>query len=59
MDVTAVLVLAVPITATLDSIVNGTPLGPQLGWLALLVAGGALVVLLGWRATARAVPVGV
>jgi drug/metabolite transporter (DMT)-like permease len=56
-DVTAVLVLAVPITAALDSIVNGTPLGPQLGWLALLVAGGALVALLGWRGTREAVPV--
>jgi drug/metabolite transporter (DMT)-like permease len=57
-DVTAVLVLAVPITAALDSVVHGTPLGPQLGWLALLLAGGALVVLLGWQGTRRAVPVG-
>ena len=57
-DVTAVLVLAVPITAALDAIVHGTPLGPQLGWLALLLAGGALVALLGWRGAPRAVPVG-
>jgi drug/metabolite transporter (DMT)-like permease len=57
-DVTAVLVLAVPITAALDSVVHGTPLGPQLGWLALLTAGGALVVLLGWRGVGRVVPVG-
>jgi drug/metabolite transporter (DMT)-like permease len=57
-DVTAVLVLAVPITAALDSVVNGTPLGPQLGWLALLLGGGALVVLLAWQGTRRAVPVG-
>jgi drug/metabolite transporter (DMT)-like permease len=57
-DVTAVLVLAVPITATLDSLVHGTPLSPQLGWLALLVGGGALVVLLAWQGTRRAVPVG-
>jgi drug/metabolite transporter (DMT)-like permease len=57
-DVTAVLVLAVPITAALDSVVNGTPLGPQLGWLALLLAGGALVILLGWQGTRRAVLVG-
>jgi len=57
-DVTAVLVLAVPITAALDSVVHGTPLGPQLGWLALLLGGGALVVLLGWQGTRRAVPVG-
>jgi hypothetical protein len=56
-DVTAVLVLAVPITAALDSAVNGTPLGSQLGWLVLLCAGGALVVLLGWRGSSRAVPV--
>lgn len=57
-DVTAVLVLAVPITAALDAIAKGTPLGPQLGWLALLLAGGALVALLGWRSAPRAVPVG-
>jgi drug/metabolite transporter (DMT)-like permease len=57
-DVTAVLVLSVPITAALDSIVHGTPLAPQLGWLALLLAGGALVVLLAWQGTRRAVPVG-
>jgi len=57
-DVTAVLVLAVPITAALDSLVHGTPLAPQLGWLAVLLAGGALVVLLAWQGTRRAVPVG-
>lgn len=57
-DVTAVLVLAVPITAALDSIVNDTPLAPQLGWLALLAAGGALVVLLGWQGARQTVPVG-
>jgi drug/metabolite transporter (DMT)-like permease len=57
-DVTAVLVLAVPITAALDSLVHGTPLASQLGWLALLVAGGAIVALLGWRSADRAVPVG-
>jgi drug/metabolite transporter (DMT)-like permease len=56
-DVTAVLVLAVPITAALDSAVNGTPLGSQLGWLLLLCAGGALAVRLGWRGSSRAVPV--
>ena len=57
-DVTSVLVLAVPITAALDSLVHGTPLAPQLGWLAVLLAGGALVVLLAWQGTRRAVPVG-
>jgi drug/metabolite transporter (DMT)-like permease len=57
-DVTAVLVLAVPITATLDSVVHGTPLAGQLGWLALLLAGGGLVVILAWQGTRRAVPVG-
>ena len=56
-DVTAVLVLAVPITAALDSIVNGTPLASQLGWLALLTGGAFLVALLAWRSPARAVPV--
>ncbi len=57
-DVTAVLVLAVPITAALDSIIHGTPLAPQLGWLALLLAGGALVVFLAGQGSRRAVPVG-
>jgi drug/metabolite transporter (DMT)-like permease len=56
-DVTAVLVLAVPITAALDSVVHGTPLGPQLGWLALLLAGGALVLLSSWRGTRTAATV--
>jgi drug/metabolite transporter (DMT)-like permease len=54
-DVTAVLVLAAPLTAALDAAARGTPIGPQLGWLALLVAGGALVAGLGWRG--REVPV--
>lgn len=48
-DVTAVLVLAAPVTAGLNAIVNGTQLGPQLAWLAMLLAGGALVALLGVR----------
>jgi drug/metabolite transporter (DMT)-like permease len=48
-DVTAVLVLAAPVTAVLDSVVRGTPLSPQLGWLAMLLAGGALACWLGWR----------
>jgi drug/metabolite transporter (DMT)-like permease len=48
-DVTAVLVLAVPLTSMLDALVKGTPLSPQLGWLALVVAGGTLAAGLGWR----------
>jgi drug/metabolite transporter (DMT)-like permease len=43
-DVTAVLVLAAPVTAALNAVANGVPLGPQLDWLAVLVAGGALAV---------------
>jgi drug/metabolite transporter (DMT)-like permease len=57
-DVTAVLVLAVPVTWLLDSAVNGTPLGAQLGWMLLLLVGGGLAVRLGWRNSSRAVPVG-
>lgn len=57
-DVTAVLVLAVPITATLDAAVKGTDLGPQLGWLTFLVMGGALAAALGWGTRSRALPAG-
>lgn len=57
-DVTAVLVLAVPITATVDAAVRGTDLGPQLGWLTFLVVGGALAAVLGWSARPRALPAG-
>lgn len=57
-DVTAVLVLAVPITATLDAAVKGTDLGPQLGWLTFLVIGGALAAVLGWGTRPRALPAG-
>ena len=55
-DVSAVLVLAVPVTFALDALVNGTPLGPELGWLAMLVGGGGLAVVLGWQALPKAVP---
>jgi len=48
-DVTAVLVLAAPVTAALSAVVKGTALGPQAGWLVLVVAGGALAVWLGGR----------
>ncbi len=57
-DVTAVLVLAAPITAGLDAAVNGVALAPQAAWLAMLVMGGALVLWLGGRRRAPdAVPV--
>lgn len=42
-DVTAVLVLAAPITAVISAVVDGTPLGPQALWLLMVVAGAALV----------------
>lgn len=48
-DVTAVLVLAAPLTAVLGSVADGVPLRPDLDWLLLLVAGGALAVLAGLR----------
>lgn len=43
-DVTAVLVLAAPVTAGLNAVANGVPLGPQLDWLAVVLAGGALAI---------------
>lgn len=53
-DVTAVLVLAAPVTAGLNAAANGTALAPQALWLALVVVGGAVAVWLGGRgATAR------
>lgn len=48
-DVTAVLVLAVPVTAVLQAVADGATLGAQDGWQLLLVAGGALVCRLGVR----------
>ncbi len=48
-DVTAVLVLAVPVTAVLQAVVDGATLGTQDGWQLLLVAGGGLVCWLGVR----------
>jgi drug/metabolite transporter (DMT)-like permease len=53
-DVTAVLVLAVPVTAALDAVVNGAPLAPRASWLALLLAGGAVVLWLARHDRARA-----
>jgi hypothetical protein len=49
-DVTAVLVLAAPVTAALNAAANGVPLTPQLDWLAVVLLGGALVVWASWRA---------
>lgn len=46
-DVTAVLVLAAPLTTALSTAVQGTPLEP--GWLLVLLAGGGLAAWLGWR----------
>ena len=46
-DVTAVLVLAAPLTTALSTAVQGTPLQP--GWLLVLLAGGGLAAWLGWR----------
>jgi apolipoprotein N-acyltransferase len=48
-DVTAVLVLAVPVTAVLQAVADGATPGAQDGWQLLLVAGGALVCWLGMR----------
>jgi drug/metabolite transporter (DMT)-like permease len=55
LDVTAVLVLAAPITTALSTVVDGTPL--QAGWLVVLLAGGALATWLGWRGRPEPVPV--
>jgi drug/metabolite transporter (DMT)-like permease len=48
-DVTAVLVLAAPVTAGLSAAVDGTALAPQSPWLALVVVGGAFAIWLGGR----------
>lgn len=56
-DVTAVLVLAAPVTAGLNAVANGVPLAPQLDWLLVLLAGGALAVWASRRT--RTVPVAV
>ena len=44
-DVTAVLVVGAVVTALLAAGVKGTPLVPQLGWLALVLAGASLAAL--------------
>ncbi|HET6816478.1 MAG TPA: DMT family transporter [Mycobacteriales bacterium] len=44
-DVTAILVVAAPVTALLSSYVHHVPLGPQIGGLVLIAAGASVVVL--------------
>ena len=55
-DVTAVLVLAAPLTAALAAVVDGVPVQP--GWTVVVLAGGTLAVWLGWRGRPEAVPAG-
>ena len=57
LDVTAVLVLAALVTAGLQATVSGVALGPQLIWLAMLLAGGLVVSLQAWRARDPRTPV--
>ena len=57
-DVTAVLVLAAPLTALLSNVADGVPLRPQLDWLVVLLAGGALAVWAAWRGRTSPAPVG-
>lgn len=49
-DVTAVLVVGSVITTALATAVQGAPLAPQLGWVLVILAGGALVAVPMWRA---------
>lgn len=44
-DVTAVLVVGAVITTVLATAVQGAPFGPQIGWLLLVLAGGALIAM--------------
>lgn len=53
-DVTAVLVVGAVVTAVIAAVVNGVPLRPDLGWIALLLMGAALAALPA-RQDARAV----
>lgn len=48
-DVTAVLVLAAPLTAVLSNLADGVPLVPNLDWLLVVLAGSALAVFAGLR----------
>jgi drug/metabolite transporter (DMT)-like permease len=51
-DVTAILVVGALVTAVLGGAVQGSPVLPQLGWLALLLGGTSLVAWRMWRAAA-------
>lgn len=55
-DVTAVLALAVPVTAVVNAVAEGTPLSP---WyvLALLVLGAVVVAAAAWNRPAQLLPV--
>lgn len=55
-DVTAVLVLAAPVTLALGNLADGVPLRPQLDWLVVLLAGGALALWAAWRGRTGPVP---
>lgn len=57
-DVTAVLVLAAPVTAGLNAMANGVPIAPQLDWLAVLVAGGLLALWASGRTRTEPIAVG-
>jgi drug/metabolite transporter (DMT)-like permease len=57
-DVTAVLVLAAPVTAGLNAVANGVPIVPQLDWLAVLVVGGLLALWASGRTRTELIAVG-
>ncbi len=52
-DVTAVLVVGAVLTAVLATVVQGAAIAPQLGWLLLILAGGALVAVPARRSPAE------
>ncbi|GGC17428.1 DMT family transporter [Cellulomonas carbonis] len=47
-DVTAVLVVAAPVTAVLAAAVEGVSPAPQAGWLLMVLAGTAVIAWRGW-----------
>lgn len=52
-DVTAVLVLAAPVTAVLDAVARSATPAPRLDWLAVVVLGGVVAVWTGLRTSPR------